>query len=90
MTGIPEDAVAKSRGFLRDADVKNLPSADGMVVSRYDASIAADDPFPEQSAARGPDPVLDGFTRDYGGAFVGLCARPARLQDRDDLYAACQ
>jgi carboxypeptidase C (cathepsin A) len=71
MTGIAEAAVTKSRGFLRNAGVKNLSSADRMIVSTYDASIAADDPFPEQSGGRGPDPVLDGFTRAYGGAFVG-------------------
>ena len=30
-----------------------------------------DDPFPESRGDRGPDPVLDGFTRAYAGAFVG-------------------
>jgi carboxypeptidase C (cathepsin A) len=71
MTGIPEDVVAKSRGYLREVERKDLRSAEGMVVSIYDAGIAADDPFPEQRGYRGPDPVLDGFTRAYGGAFVG-------------------
>jgi carboxypeptidase C (cathepsin A) len=71
MTGIPEDAVTKARGFLRGVDQKDLPSAEGKIVSGYDATIAVDDPFPEQRSQRGPDPVLDGFTRAYGGAFVG-------------------
>ncbi|MEA2976843.1 MAG: hypothetical protein QOF19_2363 [Alphaproteobacteria bacterium] len=70
MTGISEEVVAKARGYLREADRKDLRSANG-IVSIYDASIAADDPFPEQRGSRGPDPVLDGFTRAYGGAFVG-------------------
>ena len=71
MTGIPEEDVTRSRGFLRDYYVKNLRSADGMVVSRYDGSFAMDDPFPGNRGDRAPDPVLDGFTRAYSGAFVG-------------------
>jgi carboxypeptidase C (cathepsin A) len=71
MTGIPEEDVAKARGFLRDYYVKDLRSADGMVVSRYDGAFARNDPFPGDRNDRAPDPVLDGFTRAYSGAFVG-------------------
>jgi carboxypeptidase C (cathepsin A) len=71
MTGIAEDTVAKSGGFLREVERKDLASASGKVVSQYDAALAVDDPFPEAPSARGPDPVLDGFTRAYGGAFAG-------------------
>ncbi len=70
ITGLPEDVVARSRGFIRDAYVKHLRSAEGKVVSHYDATFAVADPFPEQEAARGPDPLLDGLTRAYGGAFA--------------------
>ena len=70
MTGLPEDLVTRSRGFIRDAYIKNLRSAEGKVVSRYDATFAVPDPFPEQESARGPDPLLDGVTRSYGGAFA--------------------
>jgi carboxypeptidase C (cathepsin A) len=70
ISGLPEDVVAKSRGFIRDAYVKNLRSADGKIVSRYDATFAVTDPFPEQENARGPDPLLDGVVRSYGGAFA--------------------
>jgi len=70
MTGLPEDVVARERGFIRDAYVKNLHSGDHKIVSHYDATFAADDPNPEQEAARGPDPFLDGFIRAYGSAFV--------------------
>ncbi len=70
MTGVSEEAVTKSRGFLRDTGLKQLRSADGLVASRYDGSFALDDPFPESSSG-GPDPVLDGFTRAYAGALVG-------------------
>jgi carboxypeptidase C (cathepsin A) len=69
ISGLPEDVVTRSRGFIRDAYLKNLRSGEGKVVSRYDASFAVADPFPEQDYARGPDPLLDGLTRAYGGAF---------------------
>ena len=70
MTGIPLDVVTKSRGFVRDNYVKQTLRAEGDVVSPYDASFAAPDPFPESDNSRGPDPVLDGFARALGGAFA--------------------
>src|SRR5215831_12108638 len=70
ITGLPEAVVTRSRGFIRDAYVKHLRSAEGKIVSRYDATFAVPDPFPEQETARGPDPVLDGLTRAYGAAFA--------------------
>jgi carboxypeptidase C (cathepsin A) len=69
MTGIAEDVVTRSRGFIRDTYLKNLRSAEGKIVSRYDASFAVPDPFPEQINPRGPDPLLDGLTRAYAGNF---------------------
>jgi len=71
MTGLPEDVVARARGFIRDAYVKNLRGHEHKIVSHYDATFAADDPHPETSYPRGPDPLLDGVVRAYGGAFVG-------------------
>ncbi|MGD0025063.1 MAG: carboxypeptidase, partial [Xanthobacteraceae bacterium] len=71
MTGLSEDVVAESRGFIHDAYVKNLRLRDHKIVSRYDATFAADDPNPESQAARSPDPILDGVVRSYGSAFVG-------------------
>jgi carboxypeptidase C (cathepsin A) len=70
MTGLPQETVAKARGFVRDAYVKYLRSSEGKIVSRYDATFAAPDPFPEQDSARGPDPLLEGLTRAYGGVFA--------------------
>ncbi|MDQ2954945.1 MAG: carboxypeptidase, partial [Pseudomonadota bacterium] len=70
MTGIPLEVVTKSRGFLRDNYVKQSRGAEGDVVSPYDASFAAPDPFPESDHSRGADPVLDGFARVLGGAFA--------------------
>jgi carboxypeptidase C (cathepsin A) len=69
ISGLPEDVVTKARGFIRDAYVKHLRSAEGKIVSRYDATFAVADPFPEQETARGADPLLDGLTRAYGGAY---------------------
>jgi carboxypeptidase C (cathepsin A) len=70
ISGLPIDVVAKSRGFIRDAYVKNLRLSERKIVSRYDATYAIDDPYPEQENARGPDPLLDGVVRAYGGAFA--------------------
>jgi len=70
MTGIPLDVVTKSRGLIRDNYVKQSRGAEGDVVSSYDASFAAPDPYPESDNSRGPDPVLDGFARALGGAFA--------------------
>ena len=70
MTGISVDAIAESRGFIRDDYVKNLHVGDHKIVSNYDATFASDDPYPESPSARGPDPILDGVVRAYGSAFV--------------------
>jgi carboxypeptidase C (cathepsin A) len=71
MTGLPTDVVAESRGFIHDDYIKNLRSGDHKIVSRYDATFASDDPTPESPSPRGPDPILDGVIRAFGGAFVG-------------------
>jgi len=34
-------------------------------------TFASDDPNPESRSARGPDPMLDGVVRAFGGAFAG-------------------
>ncbi len=70
LTGVPMDAVKQSRGFASHAFVKTLRATDGKIVSRYDATFAVDDPYPELRASRGGDPILDGVTRAYGGAMA--------------------
>ena len=57
-------------GFIRDSYVKNLDVGAHKIVSHYDATFAVDDPNPDQVAARGPDPLLDGVVRAYGGAYA--------------------
>jgi carboxypeptidase C (cathepsin A) len=70
MTGLPEDVLAKRHGFIGDSYIKDLHLSDRKIVSYYDATFAVDDPNPESPEARGPDPILDGLVRSYGGAFV--------------------
>jgi carboxypeptidase C (cathepsin A) len=70
LTGLPEDVVEKTRGFIRDSYVKNLDVGAHKIVSHYDATFAVDDPNPDQLTARGPDPILDGVVRAYGGAYA--------------------
>jgi carboxypeptidase C (cathepsin A) len=70
LTGLPEDVVAKTQGFIRDSYVKNLDAGDHKIVSHYDATFAVDDPYPDQVSNRGPDPLLDGVVRAYGGAYA--------------------
>ncbi len=49
LTGLPIDLVTRSRGFVRDAYLKQLRENDHAVVSRYDATLAAPDPYPNRS-----------------------------------------
>jgi carboxypeptidase C (cathepsin A) len=70
ITGLPEDVVTRARGFIRDDYIKHLRSTEGKIVSRYDATLAVPDPFPEQETAWSSDPLLDGLTRAYGGLFA--------------------
>ena len=66
LTGLPLEVVTRTRGFIRDAYVKHLRAAEGLIVSAYDVAFTAPDPYPEDSARRGPDPLLDGLSRAYG------------------------
>ena len=70
ISGLPLDAVTQARGFAANAYVKTLRSGESKVVSHYDATFAADDPYPERRSSRAPDPILDAVTRAYGGAMA--------------------
>ena len=70
LTGLPEDVIEKAHGFIRDNYVKSLNAGEHKIVSHYDATFAVNDPYPEQPGGRGPDPLLDGVVRAYGGAFA--------------------
>jgi carboxypeptidase C (cathepsin A) len=81
LTGIAKDDVARVRGFVGNIYTKAAGKDDGKVVSPYDASYAAPDPYPELAYDRSDDPILDGFTRAYGPAFAAYA--------RSDLGYAC-
>ncbi len=68
VSGLPLDVVKQQRGFVGHAATKHLRP--DKLVSIYDANFAVDDPFPELHSAHGPDPILDGVVRAYGGAFA--------------------
>jgi len=68
LSGLPLDLVKQQRGFVTDAFIKNLQA--DKIVSHYDATFAVDDPYPERRSGRAPDPILDGVSRAYGGAFA--------------------
>jgi carboxypeptidase C (cathepsin A) len=70
LTGLPEDVIEKAHGFIRDNYIKSLNAGEHKIVSHYDATFAVNDPYPEQPSGRGPDPLLDGVVRAYGGAYV--------------------
>lgn len=70
LTGLPADKVAQARGFLRELYGKRVRDGRTEVVSPYDASMSFLDAYPESDSAEGADPILDGFTRALGGAFV--------------------
>ncbi len=70
ITGMPVDIVTRTRGFIRDLYVKNLRAAEGLIVSRYDASFARPDPYPDRPTPRGPDPLLSALTQSFGGAMT--------------------
>ncbi len=70
ITGLPFEAVERSRGYVRGPYLRAMRDR-GQVASHYDGTVAAPDPFPEGESRRGPDPILDGFSRALSGAFVG-------------------
>ncbi|HYC18554.1 MAG TPA: carboxypeptidase [Pseudolabrys sp.] len=70
MSGLPLEAVTQAQGFAANAYVKTLRSGDNKIVSHYDATFAADDPYPERRSSRAPDPILDALSRAYGGAMA--------------------
>lgn len=69
LTGIPQEAIRQTRGFIGDT-YKKKSAGDRRVVSPYDAAHSVIDAYPEAAADQNEDPVLDGYTRAYGAAFA--------------------
>ena len=71
ITGLSQDVVARTRGFVGRVYLSH-PRDDGAeVVSPYDGTFTMADPFPETDYDGGDDPILDGFLQSLGGLFVG-------------------
>lgn len=69
LTGIPKESVIDARGFVESL-YRKQSAGDGKIVSPYDAGRAVEDAYPGSPFSRNDDPVLDGYTRAYGGAFA--------------------
>lgn len=69
LTGIPRETVARARGFVGGLYGKNSVPG-GRIVSAYDAAYSAPDAYPEADGDHNDDPILEGFTRAYGGAMA--------------------
>ncbi len=69
LTGIPQEAVRQTRGFIGDT-YRKKSAGDHRVVSPYDAAHSVVDAYPEAAGDQNEDPVLDGYTRAYGAAFA--------------------
>ncbi|MCY1666396.1 S10 family peptidase [Rhizobium sp. SL86] len=68
-TGLSEEIVQRTRGFVGDVYAKQAGGS-ATIVSPYDAGTAVPDAYPEASYSRNDDPVLEGYTRAYGSAFA--------------------
>ena len=72
ITGLPEDVVTQvarlhPRRLCEESALRRRQDRQPLRRDLCGRPI----PFPEQETARGPDPLLDGVTRAYGGAFAG-------------------
>ncbi|MBT9372290.1 carboxypeptidase [Rhizobium sp. CSW-27] len=67
-TGLSEQAIAPTRGFVGDLYAKQA-GGPGRILSPYDAGETHVDAYPESVFVRNDDPVLEGYTRAYAAAF---------------------
>jgi carboxypeptidase C (cathepsin A) len=70
-TGLPRELVDRLQGRIPlNVFVKEFRRADGRLVSRYDGSVSAADPFPTSLTPRGGDAVLRGTIAPFTSGFV--------------------
>jgi carboxypeptidase C (cathepsin A) len=70
-TGLPRELVERHNGRVpAGLFIKEFRRADRKLISRYDASVGIDDPFPDSRSARGGDAVLQGSIAPFTTAFV--------------------
>jgi carboxypeptidase C (cathepsin A) len=69
--GLPASLVARWQGRVPlGVFVKEIRHGDGDVVSRYDGSVAAPDPYPSSATPQGGDPILVGIDAPLTSGFV--------------------
>ena len=70
-TGVPESVIARREGRVPlSLFVKEARRSDKLLISRYDGSAAAPDPYPESDRARG-DALFDGLRAVLANAMTG-------------------
>jgi carboxypeptidase C (cathepsin A) len=73
-TGVPESVIARREGRVPlSLFVKEARRSDKLLISRYDGSAAAPDPYPESDRARG-DALFDGLRAVLANAMTGYLA----------------
>jgi carboxypeptidase C (cathepsin A) len=77
ITGIPRDAVERSRGYLGNIYSKQS-AGPGKLISPYEASHVVSDAYPEAPYNQADDPILDGYTRAYAPAFAAYARNELR------------
>jgi len=71
LIGVPEPTVARFRGRVPvGVFVKEARHGDQALLSRYDGSVAAPDPYPSSYTSEGGDPVLAGISGPLTSGFV--------------------
>jgi carboxypeptidase C (cathepsin A) len=90
-TGVPEPVVARHDGRVPlGVFVKEARRSDGLVISRYDGSVTAPDPYPGSERVRG-DALFDGLRAVLANGMTGYLSDtlgvrtdlPYRLLNRD-------
>jgi len=81
LIGVAPDIVARTGGWINPF-AHDIRLHDGLYTSIYEGSIGVPDPFPNGDRG-GVDPLLDGYGRAYGNAFVGYATD--KLHFKTDL-----
>lgn len=79
LTGLPEDVVVRTRGFVSSV-YRKQSAGDGQVVSLYDGADISTDAYPERANVINDDSILDGYTRAYGALFAAYASNDLHFE----------
>ncbi|TNM62867.1 S10 family peptidase [Aliirhizobium smilacinae] len=79
LTGVPKDAVARTRGFVSSV-YRTQSAGNGRLVSPYDGADISADAYPERANVTNDDSILDGYTRAYGALFAAYARNDLRFE----------